>query len=244
MTPNQTVRRKIARIGLRTVGDISYGEHMAIWATPMKMAVKLSAPLVWYGECPQNEIAGPKGTEQAQTMDRRWVHELGGLLGLRAHDLIGQDGITEADIEPYLLPNEAEMAAFKVYWLGSFLPWDGLQNAIVAREHGFEWYHTEVEGSIGAYESLDNAQTGIHEWFKFLKFGYMRPTDMASLAIRRGRMTREEAMARVVEREVFPTTYIGVPYEEVLERIGVFVSEFDDICRKFTNYGLRCSPAA
>lgn len=238
VTPNQTVRRKIARIGLRTVGDISYGEHMAIWATPMKMAVKLGCPLVFYGECPQNEIAGPKGTEQAQTMDRRWVHELGGLLGLRAHDLIGQDGITEADIEPYLLPNEAEMAKFKVYWLGSFLPWDGLNNAVVARDYGFEWYHEEVEGGVGKYESLDNAQTGIHEWFKFLKYAYMRPTDMCSLAVRRGRMTREDALEIVAERETFPVTYIGVSYKEVLGRIGVDPSEFRELCRKFANLDL------
>lgn len=238
VTPNQTVRRKIARIGLRTVGDISYGEHLAIWATPMQMAVKLGSPLVFYGECPQNEIAGPRGTEQAQIMDRRWVAEHGGLLGMRAHDLVGQDGITEADIEPYLLPNQAEMETFKAYFLGSFLPWDGLQNAIVARDHGFEWFHTEVEGSIGKYESLDNAQTGIHEWFKYLKYSYMRPTDLCSLAIRRGRMTRDEALDLVADREVFPVAYIDVRYERVLERIGVPQDEFVEICRKFTNFDI------
>lgn len=236
VTPNQTVRRKIARIGLRTVGDISHGEHMGIWATPMRMAVKLNCPLVWYGENPNNEIAGPKGTEAAETMTARWVHELGGLLGMRAHDLVGQDGITEADVDPYLLPSSAEMETFKTYWLGSFLPWHGEQNAIVARDHGFEWHHEEVEGSIGKFESLDNAQTGIHEWFKYLKYGYMRPTDMASLAIRRGRMTRDEALRLVLEREVFPRTYIGVPYGEVLARIDLGGPEFSSICHKFTNY--------
>jgi N-acetyl sugar amidotransferase len=238
VTPNQTVRRKIARIGLRQVGDISYGEHLSIWTTPMRMAVKLNTPLVFYGECPQNEIAGPQGTEQAQIMDRRWISEHGGLLGMRAHDLVGQDGITERDIEPYLLPSPTEMETVKAYFLGQFLPWDGLHNAVVAREHGFEWYHTDVEGSIGRFESLDNAQTGIHEWFKMLKFSYMRPTDMASLAIRRERMTRDEALELVAEREVFPVTYIGVRYEEVLARIGVSHKEFVGLCRKFTNFDL------
>ena len=238
VTPNQTVRRKISRIGLRQVGDISYGEHIAIWSTPLRTAVKLNTPLVFYGECPQNEIAGPRGTEQAQIMDRRWVSEHGGLLGMRAHDLVGQDGITEGDIEPYLLPNPTEMETVKAYWLGQFLPWEGLQNAIVAREHGFEWYHTEVEGSIGRYESLDNAQTGLHEWFKYLKYGYMRPTDMCSLAIRRGRMSREAALTTIAERETFPITYIGVRYEDVLGRIGIEQTEFVEMCRKFTNFDL------
>lgn len=238
VTPNQTVRRKISRIGLRQVGDISYGEHMAIWTTPFQMAVKLNSPLVFYGENPQNEIAGPKGTEQAQIMDARWIHEFGGFLGLRARDLVGQDGITERDIEPYLLPPPEDLAKFKAYFLGQFLPWDGLRNAVEAREAGFEWYHEDVEGSLGRYESLDNAQTGIHEWFKYLKYGYMRPTDMASLAVRRGRMTRDEALKVVAEREVFPRTYIGVSWTDILRRIDVTPVEFVEICRKFVNRDL------
>lgn len=238
VTPNQTVRQKISRIGLRTVGDISYGEHMAIWSTPFQAAVQFGIPLVFYGENPQNEIAGPLGSEQAKTMTRRWVSEFGGFLGLRAMDLVGQDGITEKDIQPYLMPSEEDMENVTAYFLGMFFPWDGLQNAVMARQNGFEWLGTEVEGSIGKFESLDNHQTGIHEWFKLLKYGYMRPTDMVSLAIRRDRMTRAEALDLIAERETFPWTYLGMPYEEILDKIDVTPNEFKDICRKFTNFDL------
>jgi N-acetyl sugar amidotransferase len=238
VTPNQEVRRKIARHGLRTVGDISHGEHMAIWATPFKMATRLGIPLVFYGENPQNDIGGPLGADQAKTMTRRWISEFGGLLGMRARDLIGVDGITEFDMQPYMLPSDDEMDNVTAYFLGQFVPWDGLHNAVYARKRGFEWYHKEVEGSLGKYESLDNAQTGLHEWFKFLKYGYMRPTDMASLAIRRERITRDEGTEIIDAKEKFPYTYIGVPYDEVIDRIGVTTSEFTDICKKFTNYSI------
>ncbi len=230
VTPNQTVRRKIARIGLRVVGDVSFGEHMAIWATPHQMAVKLGIPLLFYGESPQNEMGGPLGTDEATKMTQRWVSEFGGFLGLRATDLVGMDGITERDIEPYLQPNDPRTEA---YFLGQFLAWDGLRNAEVAQEHGFEWWPTDVEASIGRYESLDNHQTGLHEWFKFLKYGYMRPTDIASLAIRRGRMTRDEALLLIKEREVFPETYLGMPYQTILDRIEMGVDEFDALCASF-----------
>lgn len=233
VTPDRTVRNKIARIGLRMVGDISFGEHMAIWAAPHQMAIKLGIPLIFYGESPQNEMGGPLGTDHETRMTRRWVHEFGGLLGLRPHDLIGMDGITERDIQPYLQPEDTKTETF---FLGQFLPWHGLRNAEVAREHGFEWWHTDVEASIGRYESLDNHQTGIHEWFKFLKYRYMRPTDIASLAIRRGKMTRDDGLKLIADREVFPETYLGVRYEEILDRIGVTVSEFEKICGDFTNH--------
>ena len=35
------------------------------------------------------------------------------------------------------------------------------------------------------YENLDNHQTGIHDYFKFLKFGFARATDIACLHVRR-----------------------------------------------------------
>lgn len=230
ITPNQEVRRKISRIGLRTVGDISYGEHMAIWSTPFQMSEKLNLPLVFYGECPQNEMGGPEGTENNRIMDDRWIHEFGGFLGLRAKDLMGQDGITEKDIEPYLMPASGFTEA---YFLGQFLPWDGKRNAEVSRNHGFEWWHTDVEGSIGRYESLDNHQTGIHEWFKYLKYGYMRPTDICSLEIRRGRITREEGLKIIKDRERYPSTYLGKSNVEILDRIGIELHEFHKICDSF-----------
>ena len=231
VTPNQEVRQKISRIGLETVGDLSYGEHMAIWSTPFQMSEKLNIPLIFYGECPQNEMGGPQGTENAFVMDERWVSEFGGFLGLRATDLVGQDGIKEKDIKPYLMPRAEKTTA---YFLGQFLAWDGRENALVAQEHGFEWYHSEVEGSIGSYESLDNHQTGLHEWFKMLKYGYMRPTDICSLEIRRGRMTREEGLKLIKEKEVFPTTYLGKYYYDVLDKIGITPSEYEKIANEFS----------
>lgn len=232
VTPNQTVRSKISRIGLRTVGDISYGEHMAIWSIPFQMSEKLNIPLVFYGECPQNEMGGPEGTENNRIMDDKWIHEFGGFLGLRAKDLIGQDGITEKDIQSYLMPATRFTEA---YFLGQFLPWDGKSNAEVARDRGFEWWHTDVEGSVGCYESLDNHQTGIHEWFKYLKYGYMRPTDICSIEIRRGRMTRDEGLKVIKGKEVYQYTYLGKSNVEILDRIGIDLCEFRKICNEFSN---------
>ena len=75
-------------------------------------------------------------------------------------------------------------------FLGYYLPWDGYANALLAQAHGFETSRTTVEGSLVNYENLDNHQTGIHDYFKFLKFGFGRATDIACLHIRRGRLSR------------------------------------------------------
>jgi hypothetical protein len=82
-------------------------------------------------------------------------------------------------------------------FLGHYLPWDGYGNALYAQGHGLETYPRTVEGSIVNYENLDNAQTGIHDYFKFLKYGFGRATDLACLHIRRGRLSRADGLALV-----------------------------------------------
>src|SRR5262249_19543984 len=121
-------------------------------------------------------------------------------------------------------------------FLGYYIPWDGYQNAMYSQAHGFEMYPHFVDGSIGGYENLDNAQTGIHDLFKFLKYGFGRATDIACNAIRRGRMSREDAVTLVRKFDgQYTNGYLGYTFKEILERIGMTVAEFDTICDKFRN---------
>ena len=95
---------------------------------------------------------------------------------------------------------------------------------------------TTVEGSMVNYENLDNCQTGIHDYFKFLKFGFGRASDIASLHVRRGRITRKEALEIIRKHDgKFPWTYLGVPLKEILDPLNLSIEEFIKICNRFTN---------
>jgi hypothetical protein len=116
------------------------------------------------------------------------------------------------------------------------VPWDGYSNALIAQNHGFKTFGESIEGSFVDYENLDNLQAGIHDYFKYLKFGFGRATDLASMHIRRGRITREHAKRIVAKRDgVYPSSYLGVPLMEILRKIEVSLEEFESICDKFTN---------
>lgn len=235
---NPLVRRKLNRIGLREVGDISWPEHVTIFTIPVRMAVALKIPLIVWGENPQNEYGGPATAAEDKVLTRRWLEEFGGLLGLRVADLVGLDGLTERDLIQYAYPRDEELASVGVsgLFLGYFMPWDGYTNALVAQARGFETYPTNVEGSLVNYENLDNHQTGIHDYFKYLKYGYARATDQACLHIRRGRLSRSDAVALVQEIDGrFPSSYLGKTLERILAEIGVTLGEFQRICDQFTN---------
>ena len=238
VTTNPVVRRKINRLALRQVGDISWPEHVTIFTIPVRVAVQMRIPLIVWGENPQNEYGGPASAGHEHVLNRRWLEEFGGLLGLRVSDLMGQEELVERDLIQYTYPSDEELANARVtgLFLGHYLPWDGYSNALIAQGHGFETYSGMVEGSLANYENLDNLQTGIHDYFKFLKFAFARATDIACLHVRRGRLTRNDALKLVRLRDGrFPWTYLGEPLHDILGEIQLSVEEFSSICDRFTN---------
>lgn len=236
MSPNPLVRAKLNRIGLEQVGDISWPEHVGIFTIPVRAAVQFNVPLIVWGENSQNEYGGPAAAQENNTLTRRWLEEFGGLLGLRVSDLSGM--IEVPHLIPYQYPSEAELQRVGVtgLFLGYYIPWDGLSNALVAQAHGLTTYEKAVEGSMVNYENLDNYQTGIHDYFKFLKFGFGRATDLACMHVRRGRLTREDAIEICRARDgKFPWDYLGKPLASILEPLELTVDEFVALCDKFTN---------
>jgi N-acetyl sugar amidotransferase len=238
VSTNPTVRRRINRLALRQVGDISWAEHVTIFTIPVRLAVTLQIRLIVWGENSQNEYGGPASAAANNVLTRRWLEEFGGLLGLRVSDLIGQEEIEAKHLIQYTYPSDAELERVGVtgLFLGHYLPWDGYQNAMLAQAYGFETYHKTVEGSLVNYENLDNCQTGIHDYFKFLKYGFGRATDLACLHIRRGRLSRRDGIELVRRHDGrFPSEYLGCSLEEILDDIEMTMEEFVGICDRFTN---------
>jgi N-acetyl sugar amidotransferase len=238
VTTNPNVRRRINRLALTEIGDISWPEHVTIFTVPVRLAARLGVPLIVWGENSQHEYGGPAAAQQNSTLDRRWLEEFGGLLGLRVSDLIGLENIERRHLIQYTYPTDAELIAGGItgIFLGYYFPWDGYQNALIAQGYGFETKGTLVEGSLANYENLDNYQTGIHDYFKYLKFGFGRATDIANNHIRRGRLTRSDAMNLVRRTDgKFPWTYLNRPIEEILKEIDMTIDEFLIVCNRFTN---------
>jgi N-acetyl sugar amidotransferase len=238
VSTNPGVRRRLNRLALRQVGDISWAEHVTIFTIPVRLAVALRIPLIVWGENSQNEYGGPAGAAANNVLTRRWLEEFGGLLGLRVSDLIGQEGIEPKHLIQYTYPSDEELERVRVtgLFLGHYLPWDGYQNALLAQGYGFETYPKRVEGSLVNYENLDNCQTGIHDYFKFLKYGFGRTTDLACLHIRRGRLSRHDGIELVRRHDGrFPSEYLGCTLEEILTDIEMTMEEFIAICDRFTN---------
>jgi hypothetical protein len=171
-------------------------------------------------------------------LDRRWLEEFGGLLGLRVSDLVGKEGIEKRHLIPYTYPSDEALMRVGVtgIFMGFYFPWDGLGNALLAQAYGLEVMPVLVEGSLANYENMDNHQMGIHDYFKYLKYGFGRATDIANNQIRRGRLLRADALEMVRRHDgEYPYTYLGKSLGTTLAEIDMTPETFDAVCDSFTN---------
>ena len=235
VSPNKTVRAKLNRLALEWVGDISWPEHAAIFSTPFSVASDMGIKLIMYGENPQNQYGGPRGTEDAVLMTERWTQEFGGFLGLRPADFVGHEGITPRDMEFYQ-PRWAP--GVEAHFLGQYERWDSQRNAKEARKHGMIQFPPSPANWWG-HENIDNAQTGIHDHMMYRKYGYGRGATQIAVDVREGLVDRDRALQWVHRFDgMFPNRYAEVAVEEVLDRIDLEWENFLTILDQFTNWSL------
>lgn len=235
---NSKVRTKINKITLELLGDISWPEHVSIFTAPVKFALAYEIPLILWGENPQTEYGGPDKSLNNSILDQKWMEEFGGLIGFRVSDLIENYGFKKHELEIYNYPSEKILKEKSILgiFLGYYEKWDSIKNYTIAKENGFVPFQQDLEGCYFNFEKIDNYQHGIHDYFKFLKFGFARATDQLCYQIRRNKITRVESIELVKKLEgKYPESYMGKSLEKILDKINLTKKDFDKICDDFTN---------
>jgi N-acetyl sugar amidotransferase len=233
---NYDVYKKMVVESFKRVGDEMWPNHIGIFTVPVIFAVKFNIPLIIWGENPQQEYGGPNlESVKNNILNRKWLEEFGGLLGNRIQDMIGVDGIEEKDLTPYFYPTDEEIEKVGVtgLFLGSYFFWDARKQLEIVKKHGFAVKEDgPVEGTYTNYENLDEKMHGLHDYLKYVKYGFGRTTDHACIDIRNKRLTREEGIKLVKE---FEGKYPHESINAFIEYSGLEKMEIDEIIDSYTN---------
>lgn len=202
---NPAAVKKISRYMLKRVGDMTWHYHAGILTWPIQAAVKFKIPLIVWAENNFSNLVGTFNPQDMVEFSRKARKDLG-LRGVEADELINDEsGLTWEDIAPFQYPSDDEIAAVGVrgIYLSNFLHWNELEQALFVREnYGFEFTKSPRERTFNRYAKLDDIHAnGIHDYLKYLKFGYGRATDDASTLIRAGVMTRDEGIELVARHD-------------------------------------------
>ena len=104
--------------------------------------------------------------------------------------MIGVDGLTEKELTPYFYPSDDEIERVGVIglFLGHYFFWDARKQLEIVKKHGFSVKEDgPIEGTYTNYENLDEKMHGLHDYLKFVKYGFGRATDHANIDIRNKR---------------------------------------------------------
>jgi N-acetyl sugar amidotransferase len=191
--------RRVSRYMLQTVGDLTWHYHAGIRTFPFQVAVHYNIPLIVWGEHGFAELTGIVSLEDFVEFTR-WTRKEHDMRGYEPSDLLGKGGITLGDVRPYIYPSDDEIERCEVrgIYLSNFVDWNAKAHAeLMIREWDFSPVTYERDRTFNLYAKIEDHANDVHDYLKYLKFGYGRGTDDASMEIRHGRMTREEGLEAV-----------------------------------------------
>jgi N-acetyl sugar amidotransferase len=198
--------KKITRATIKKMGSIYWHCIAGQTVFPVQVAVRFKIPLIIWGAHQGLDQVGMFSHLDEVEMTRRYRknHDL---MGVEAEDLIGFDGLTEDDINPYKYPHDKELEKVGVrgIYLGNYIRWDSKkQHELMIKTYG---YKTNIQNrTFDTYNDIDCFNySDLHDYIKFIKWGYGKATDHATREIRLKRMTREEGIELVKKyRDVAP----------------------------------------
>jgi N-acetyl sugar amidotransferase len=238
ITANPTVYKKLAKFGLEELGDIAWPEHMGLFAAPFQVAVEKNIQLIIWGENSALEYGGPKDIATKPFFDKKYDDKHGAYFQdkIKAEDMV-QHGFKLSELKLFMYPPENEINQLGIVkaYLGNYINWDARSQTEIIKKLGFSVLDKSSEGTYTNYENLDTRYVALHDYFKWLKYGFGRATDHASIDIRNGRLSRDEGLKLVKQHEgKIPTKYM----DNLLDEFGYTQNDFTKICDKFTNKDL------
>ena len=201
--PGSAIR--IAKHMLKKVGDITWHYHAGIMTFPIQASVAYDIPLIIWGEEGFSELVGMYNQDDFVefTKKKRQEHSM---RGFEPEDLLEDSScsLTKYDLAPFFYPDDEkiEIIGTRGIYLSNYIKWNGKkQTEFIIKNLDFETSQGR-QRTFNLYDKLDDIHAnGLHDYLKFLKFGYGRCTDDVSTEIRHGRMTREEGINLVLKHD-------------------------------------------
>lgn len=225
-TPNKEVVRKLMLLALKVYGDWCWFCHSGIFGFTMQIAIKYDIPLIIWGES-SAEYSTVRTFDDFKEVDFQFFNKLA-QDNINYKHFIGKLGLTENDLKPFRFPTKEEIKKLqpRSFHLGNYIKWDTVKQVELIKQK-FDWRDSKVEGSYVTYDKQECRFIGVRDYCKYLKRGFGRTAHLASVAIREGKITRQEAL----ELEKKFDGKRPATLDAFLDEIGISEEEFMKIMK-------------
>jgi len=224
--------RKLNRLAFVVMGDMNWHAHVGITTAPVQVAAEKGIPLVIWGEHGYLDLSGQFSMYDFPEMSYRDRLEHFAR-GYEWNYFVGREGLTAQDMAVWKYPSDQRMYDLDLrgLYLGNYVYWEANEHGpMVVEKYGFQTSDKPFERTYRRMSNLDDMhENGVHDYLKYVKFGYGRCTDHACKDIRAGLMTREKGMELV--RAMDPVKSSDL--KRWLDYVGMSEGEFDAVADTF-----------
>lgn len=207
VSPNKV--KNVTRATLRKMGSMYWHCIAGQTVFPVQIAVRLKIPLIIWGAHQGIDQVGMFSHTDEVEMTRKYRKDHD-LMGWEAEDLLDETmNVTEDDIAPYRYPHDKEIERVGVrgIYLNNYIRWDSKAQ----HEDMIRLYDYETSAQTRTFDTYNDVDcfhySDIHDYIKYLKWGYGKVTDHVCREIRLKRLTRDEGINLVKKfSNVVPNT--------------------------------------
>jgi hypothetical protein len=236
ISPDKAIMQNLNKVGFIEKGFPYYGWLISIQAACVRMALSLNVGLMFYGEDGEVEYGGVAKTKYEPIYSIDYMKKI--YLEGGYERVLSASGFTDSQLYFFQFPSEQEHAGKTLditHW-SYFESWDPYRNYLVAKEKcGLQEAQDANAGTFTNFSQNDQALYALHTYLMYLKFGFGRATQDAGIEIRRGAMTRDQAvnLVRLYDGH-YPEEFIPT----YLEYYQMSQDEFDAVLDRWTNKNL------
>lgn len=236
ISPSPDVMRAMNRTGFVEMGFPYYGWLIAIQAAVLRTAVNFGVGLIFYGEDGEVEYGGTTETGKDPIYGVTYMKSV--YLEGGYDRVVRESGLSREQLYFFTFPTEDEFAGTSLditHW-SYFENWDPYRNYLVAKQHcGLKEAEGTNAGTFTNFSQNDQALYALHTYLMYLKFGFGRANQDASIEVRRGAMDRQQAvnLVRLYDGQ-YPEEFLHL----YLDHYGMTRAEFDAVLDRWANRDL------
>jgi N-acetyl sugar amidotransferase len=232
VSPSVETLKKLNRLAFVVMGDMNWHAHVGIMTAPVEVAAQHRIPLVFYGEHGYLDLCGQFSMDDFPEISYRDRLEHFAR-GFEWTYFVGREGLTSQDMGVWKYPSDQALFDLDLrgIFLGNYVYWEANEHIrLVTEKYGFEVSNEPFDRTYRTMSNLDDMhENGVHDYLKYIKFGYGRATDHTCKDIRAGLMDRNRAIELV-------NHYDPVKPRDLrrwLDYAGMTEDEFDRIADTF-----------
>jgi N-acetyl sugar amidotransferase len=236
VSPDDEAMRRLNKLGLTEMGFPYYGWLISVHTAVLRIAVQFNVSLVFYSEDGEVEYGG-----DAKNIDNG-VYDVDYMKSVyleQGHDkILKLSNLTENQLYWFKFPSKEELKKnnFSITHYSFYESWDPYRNYQIAKKFcGLSENENLNDGTYTNFAQNDQKLYALHVYFMYLKFGFGRTTQDAAIDVRRGSLSRDQAVQLI---KMYDDKYPEILFEDYCDYYKMSMPEFLKNIDKWVNKDL------